>query len=159
MTRGKISAGRRWMHRLFAGWSGPEEVDDVVVLTTPWEGTGRYTDLQYYSGAAAATLLIQSPIVPDNSQWWVPYCSFHHTDPALTAHAFLQIRDRANQDVVVVGGADVTANRHLSIRRPLIVPEGGRLRANLSTVTAGGTDLKIAFFYVEMPLGEFVPAI
>lgn len=159
MTRGKISVGKRWIARLLPGWSGPEAVDDVVAMTTPWEGTGRYTDLVWYGNSATAADITKSPVVPDDRQWWVPYCEMFHTDVALTAHAFIEIRNRAIQDVTVVGGADVTAHRHISIRRPLIIPEGGRIVANLSTVTVDPGYIALRVFYVETPLGEFVPPI
>lgn len=159
MTRGQISAGRRWISRLFAGWSGPESVDDVVVLTTPWEGTGRYTDVVHGGSFAVALTVIQGPIVPDDRQWWMPYCEVYHDDPALTSHMWIEIRDRAGKDVAVSGAGDVTLNRHISIRRPLIIPEGGAIRGKIAVAPAAGQRITIRYRYVETELGEFIPAI
>jgi len=159
MTRGQISVGRRWVHRLFTGWSGPEAVDDVVIMTTPWEGAGRYTDLQFSGTTGTATTLTGTPIVPDAETWWVPYVSMHHDDPALTTHVFMTIQDRAGNNVTVVSGGNITADLHISIRRPIIVPEGGRVFAQLASATAAGKKVYLNCFYQVLKLGEYVPPL
>jgi len=159
MTRGQLSVGRRWIHRLFTGWAGPEAVDDVVIMTTPWEGAGRYTDLQYTEAKTIASNLAATALVPDNEMWWVPYAEMFHDDPALTTHMYMTIQDRDNLNVTVVGGADVTADRHLSIRRPIIVPEGGRLFSRSAAAVAAGTTIYLRFRYQVLKLGEYVPPL
>jgi len=159
MVRGKISLGRAWFSRVFPGWAGPEEADDVVVLTTPWEGSGRYNDLQHFQTNAIAAAVVGANLVPDDEQFWVPYAEMWHDDPALTTHAFLQVRDRAGNRITVSGGGDVTAGRRISIRRPIIIPEGGFLQANLVAPTAAATNIFVALFFVRTKIGEYVPAL
>ncbi len=159
MTRGRISVGRRWFARLFPGWAGPVEVDDTVVLTTPMEGTGRFADLQFIQYTATANSFVNSTVVPADHQWWIPWASIHHNDSALTEHMWLAIRNIADKEVTVTGGADVSEQRKISIRRPIILVEGQKLSANLKSSTAAGKKIFLNLFYVEMPIGEFVPPL
>jgi len=159
MTRGRISVGRRWFARLFPGWAGPIEVDDTVVLTTPMEGTGRYADLQFQQFTATANSFVNSSVVPNDQQWWIPWCSIHHNDPALSEHMWLAIRNIADKEVTIAGSPDVTEQRKVSIRRPIIIVEGQKLSANAKTVTAAGKKIFLNMFFVEMPIGEFVPPL
>jgi len=156
MTRGKISLGRAWWSRVFPGWAGPEEVDDVAIATLPLGGAGRYNDLQFEGASTTASTSTSLAAVADDFQRWVPFLETFHNDPALTSHLRLVLQDRGGNEVTLSAGADVTEDRHISIRRPVIVQAGWNLVAYLTTTAGVGKTLKIRSYYVETPIGEYV---
>jgi len=156
MTRGKISLGRAWWSRVFPGWAGPEEVDDVAIATIPIGGAGRYNDLQFEAVGGTAVATLSLAVVGDEVQRWVPYLSAFHLDPALTTHIRIVLRDRGGNEVVVSGGRDVTEDGHISIRRPLVVQSGWQIRMYMAAAAAAGKSLKLRSYFVETPIGEYV---
>jgi len=156
LTRGKISVGRAHFSRQFTGWAGPEEIDDVALAVMPLGASGRYNDLQYLTKTSAAVSSVSLEKVPDNFQRWIPWLSCFHQDPALTSHMWIAMRDLLGNSVTLVGSPDVTEFRQVSIRRPLVLPEGWVLRAHLATATAAGKNFGIHCFYVDTPIGEYV---
>ncbi len=156
MVRGKISLGRAHFSRQFPGWAGPEEIDDVAIATMPLGASGRWNDLAHSGFNLTQQPLVVGTTVPDGRQYWVPFCSSYHDDAALTAHLRIILYNLAGNEVVVSAGSDVTANRHISLRRPIIVPEGWNLRVRLSATPAAGQKLYLNYFYVETEIGEYV---
>ncbi len=156
MTRGKISLGRAHFSRQFPGWAGPEEVDDVAIATLPLGASGRWNDLRHVGFVLTQQPTVVGTPVPDGLQFWVPFCSAYHDDGALTAHLRIVMVNLAGNEVVMSGGADVTANRHISLRRPIILPEGWHLRVRLSATPAATKKLFLNYYYVETPIGEYV---
>lgn len=159
MVRGKISLGRAHFSRQFPGWAGPEEVDDVAIAVLPLGASGRYNDLQYLTASATASSSTGSPNVPSHFQRWIPWVETYHDDGALTSHLRLVVQDIGGNDVTISASASVTADRHISIRRPIILPEGWHVRATLAATTGAGKKLFIKYFYVDMPIGEYVAPI
>lgn len=154
--RGKISLGRAHFSRQFPGWAGPEEIDDVAIAVMPLGAAGRYNDLQVQNLSATAAAVVVGADAPDNQQRWVAWMSCFHDDTNLTSHIWLCLLNREGAEVAIVGGADVTAQRRISIRRPIIIPEGWHVRAKLATAPAAGKKLRLVYYYVDMPIGEYV---
>jgi len=156
LTRGKISLGRAWWSRVFPGWAGPEEVDDVAIANIPLGGSGRWNDLQYVTLSAVDASSVSLGKVPDDKQWWVPFCGMWHDDTGVTTNGWLSLLNRNNNQVAISDTVSLFADTRFGIHRSVIVPEGWRLNAQLVTPTALGKSLFIAAFYVEMPIGEYV---
>lgn len=156
MTRGKISLGRAWYSRVFPGWAGPEEVDDVAIATLPIGGAGRYNDLQFEGIGVTNGIQATLATVGDDVQRWVPWLEGYHSDSTLQTHLRIILIDRGNNEVTLVSGGNITEDLHISVRRPIIVQAGWKLRVVLSATTAGGAAVKIRCFYVETPIGEYV---
>jgi len=156
MVRGKISVGRPHFSRQFPGWAGPEEIDDVAIATMPLGASGRYNDLGPLVSSTINALSTSFPAVPNTVQRWIPWLSCNHGDAGLTAHMWITLRDLAGNQATIVGSPDVTKDRQVSIRRPIIVPEGWVVRANLSAATSGGAALTMRCFYVDTPIGEYI---
>jgi len=156
MVRGKISLGRPWWSRVFPGWAGPEEVDDVAIATIPIGGAGRYEDLQFKAHSAPNSLVVAGTPVPDGFNWWIPWCEGFHDDPALAARMWLSVRDRPANSVSITDTLSVGDGAHFGIRRPVVLASGWRIQANLDTTTAPGTDIWLKYFYVQVPIGEYV---
>jgi hypothetical protein len=154
-----IALGRGWYPRVFPGFVGPQFVDPVCLFTTPFEGSGRYGDLISAAVNVVATATASTGFVPAEKVWWVPYCSLEHDDPALTTHLSINVNDNNVRTVAHSGGADVTAGRKISIRRPLIVPAGWRIDGIAFVAPAAGQNLTLRYAYVELPMGEYVPPL
>lgn len=156
MTRGKISVGRAWWSRVFPGWAGPEEVDDVAIATLPLSGAGRYNDLQFSGVSNADVAFVAHAATPDTEMWWVPYLHGYHDDDALTTHLWLSLVDPAGKQVTLSGGPDSTEQRRISVRRPIIIPEGWHVRTNLASTTLLTKRVYLEMYYVALPIGEYI---
>lgn len=156
MTRGKISLGRAWYSRVFPGWAGPEEVDDVAIATLPIGGAGRWNDLQFVQASAVDGKVVNLTAVPENNQWWVPFCAMFHNDPGFTTNGWMALVNRAGKEVAISDTSSLFADTRFGIPRAVIVPEGWKLRANIVEPTTLGKSVTIGCFYVETPIGEYV---
>lgn len=137
------------------GFSTPNLFDDIIRLVLPAFGSWRWQDAAGGSvvGAAGATL-ITAFTADTEALVYVPYAIVEHDD-AVARRTWMNVRSIPPVvEITVAGGSGTLAqNDHLVLSRPILVPPGAALQAQVTAIGAGNV-LRIRWMQLSLAIGE-----
>ncbi len=143
----------------------PGSIDDRIRPTIDVLGWERYDDVQTENVGLANSSTVEGTNVPEEVNRLYLAASVESNDIVNVFTYWIEMFPFGGDSVAVTAPVTPPANRGTSFIRcgglphPFVVGPGGTARGRSAPATAGGTVLRVRLIFIDIPLGEYIPAL